>query len=187
MNIEVLRQFIMDKCGDQRRESFLKAVNLVADRKAITIIETGTIRNANLADGASTLVWSQLAQLTHSGFFSVDNCQSHIETSKKVLGPLTEFCQYCCVDSVMFLSCFATPIHVLYLDSYDYSPDNPLPAQIHQLAELGAAYGKLSADALILLDDCNIPHGGKAGLVDPFLKERGWKLIHDQYQKLFTR
>lgn len=85
------------------------------------------------------------------------------------------------------MSAFNGIIDVLYLDSYDYNPDDPLPAQLHQVAELGAAWSKLTDKSLILIDDCNIKGGGKCGLSDPFLKERGWKLVFNAYQKLYSK
>lgn len=155
----------------------------------MTIIETGTIRVPHFKDydGASTLTFAKLAEATSSEFYSVDLSPQSIETSMAALGSEVGLVHYNCCDSVGFLSSFSKPIDVLYLDSYDYFKENPLPSQIHQAAEIGAAYGKLSNDAVVLLDDCNIEGGGKGLLTDMFLKERGWKLVVDKYQKLFVR
>jgi hypothetical protein len=79
------------------------------------------------------------------------------------------------------------PIDFLYLDSYDYDAKNPLACQIHQLAEVGAAYGILSDKAIILMDDAQLEGGGKARLATDFLLERGWKIVLDKYQRLFSR
>jgi predicted O-methyltransferase YrrM len=153
----------------------------------MTLIETGTLRDASLVDGGSTILFARLANATDSQFYSVDNCQSHLDVAAAELKKVGLDARFACIDSVVFLSCFQTPIHILYLDSYDYAEGNPLPAQIHQLAEIGAAYGKLSDDAVILLDDCNIPGGGKGLLTDRWLTERKWNLLHDKYQKLYSR
>lgn len=188
MTIEDVLKLATDKAGDLRRDSFCKLIDLVRQRKAMHIVETGTYRGCE-GDGMSTLILSALALATHSYFASLEINPENIVSAKSMLSAHNRFADFICGDSVATLSMFPNfrQIVVLYLDSYDYDPKNPLPAQMHQLAELGAAYGKLSADAVVLLDDCNMEGGGKGLLADQFLKERGWKLVHDGYQKLFSR
>lgn len=173
-------------CGELRGESFWIVRNHAIQHKARCIIETGTYRGIG-ADGESTLFLATLARDLGADFYSVDISQNAVKKSIEHLSTNGLKGDVSCVDSVALLSCFNSPIDVLYLDSYDFSPDNPTPAQIHQLAELGGAYGKLTSEAVILLDDCNIEGGGKGLLTDRFLLERQWKLIYDGYQKVFTR
>lgn len=187
--ISSVEKSIKSFTGSLRESSFLSLVDIVKHRTKMTIIETGTIRYPDVKDfdGASTLTLAKLADATASDFYSVDIDKDHIDISRKALGENSRFVVYKCCDSVPFLSSFDSKIDVLYLDSYDYSKDNPLPSQIHHAAEIGAAYGKLSPKAVVLIDDCNIEGGGKGLFVDMFLKERGWKLVVDEYQKLFVR
>ena len=186
MNQTELIDHIKSIAGVLRRDTFVKAATLAIERRFATIIETGGFRGID-GDGRSTEVLAAIARFNGGTFWSVDNNPVHQERAKKRVPPDATV-QYCAGDSVTFLSSsFPDGIGFLYLDSYDYDANKPLPSQIHQVAELGAAFGDLRADAIVLLDDCNIPGGGKALLSDLFLKERGFSLVADHYQKLFVR
>lgn len=171
--------------GDLRRETFARACELAIERKFRLIIETGTYRGIK-ADGQSTRIWATLARELGADFYSLDIDQKSIDKAKNLGGPV-DYARFYCGDSVPFLSCFQSPIHLLYLDSFDYIEKTGWQAQAHQVAEMGAALGKLTPDAIVLLDDCNIPGGGKALFTEWFLISRGWKLDYDGYQKLFVR
>lgn len=174
--------------GYERRESFEQVLKMKLEQKPPIqcIVETGTYRGGG-GDGNSTLMFAHLARETGAMFYSVDITPECIERSKAMLGDLSRHAIHVCGDSVVFLSTFNMGIDMLYLDSYDVDIANTLPAQIHQLAEIGAAYGKLNPGALIMLDDCRLPNGGKGALTSQFLQERGWKLIIDAYQKVYSR
>lgn len=86
-----------------------------------------------------------------------------------------------------FLSRFDRPIDFLYLDSWDFDFADPAPSQQHHLREIIAAYPRLHAQSMVLIDDCNLPHGGKGRLVIQYLAERGWRVLHSEYQTLLVR
>ncbi len=176
---------IADYAGDLRRESLLIFLTLAKAIGAKTIVETGTIRVKDAPDGQSTKVFAEYARLTGAKVYSVDITPEHIETSKSELGDLLPYVTYACEDSVTWLSRFNAPIDMLYLDSYDFEVDNPTASQQHELAEIGAAYGKLSTPGAVLLDDCALPFEGKGYLGTRFLQSRGWKMVFDGYQRLF--
>ena len=173
-------------CGPLRWESFLLVWELADKANLSCLIETGTFRGIP-GDGESTVLLSELADHLSGDFYSVDNNEEHVAAAKKHIEGKGYRTQCVYSDSVSFLSLFQSPIGVLYLDSYDYDFNNPIPSQLHQLAEIGAAYGKLTPESIVFLDDCDLKGGGKCGLSVPFLIERGWKCIHDKYQKVFTR
>lgn len=182
--------FIKSVAGDQRRDSFVLAVELftkIYDRTS-AVVETGTIRTRiNSPDGQSTNIFAEVSRSLKVPFYSIDLSPEHIATSKEVVTShgLGEHVNWVTADSVTFLGSFGHPIQLLYLDSYDFQFENPGPAQRHELAELGAAYSKLHPKCIILLDDCGIEHEGKGYLGTRFLRDRGWKMIHDKYQRLF--
>ena len=176
---------ITKRAGDLRKGSFLLALAMAKRIGAHTIVETGTIRFADSRDGYSTFLFAEYAHRFGAKFYSVDITPEHIEASKKALDTLCTQVEYVCSDSVTWLSRFCAPIDLLYLDSYDFSFENPGPSQRHELAELGAAFGKVNNPGLILLDDCGVAHEGKGYLGTRFLQDRGWKLIFDGYQRLF--
>ncbi len=94
---------------------------------------------------------------------------------------------YICEDSVAYLTAFGQGIDFLYLDSYDYELDNPAPSQKHHLKEIEAAYPFLKDRAIVMIDDCDLPGGGKGGLVIDFLLERGWVVLQSGYQVILCR
>lgn len=178
--------------GSMRWDTFSHALSLCERANASVFVETGTMRSAfeltsQSNDGSSTLVLSDYcSQHPPAHLWSVDISGKPKELAANATAALGLFRDLVTQDSVVFLSNFNLGIDFLYLDSYDYGPD-PLPCQIHQLAELGAAYGKLTQNAVILLDDVDLPGGGKAGLTIPFLKERGWREVARGYQAVYIR
>ena len=90
-------------------------------------------------------------------------------------------------DSANFLQNFDQPIDFLYLDSWDYSETDPSPAQHHCLREIKAAYDKLTKNSIVMIDDCNIPGGGKGKLAIEWLLERGWYLHRNRHQVILLK
>lgn len=186
---------IADLAGEQRAKTFVKAFELAVDaatagceQRHYSIVETGCYRGID-ADGQSTVILAKLGAAICGEFVSVDKDLAHVVKAREKLRGLADKTKATVIvsDSVEYLSRLCRPIDFLYLDSYDYEPDNPLPAQIHQVAEIGAAFGKLTPNAIVLLDDCNIPGGGKGLLTERFLLGNGFRLVADGYQKLFAR
>lgn len=181
---------IADLAGVQRAETFTKAYELAvaaASGNPYSIVETGCYRG-NDADGQSTIILAKLGFAVGGTFTSVDRDLSHVVMAReKLRSHGLHDATVVVSDSVEYLSIRGAQIDFLYLDSYDYEYANPLPAQIHQVAEIGAAFGKLAQNAIVLLDDCNIQGGGKGLLTERFLLGNGFRLVADSYQKLFVR
>jgi hypothetical protein len=149
----------------------------------LAIIETGTLRNERpdhrLGDGWSTIYFRTLIDRVGGTLHSVDIDPQHIDVSTRVIerefGDLDNTF-HCCEDSVAFLRRFDKSIDILYLDSLDYSGDDS--AARHQLAEIEAAFEKLSNNGIVVVDDIlESIDQGKAALSIPFLKSRGWSNI----------
>lgn len=174
-------------CGSLRGASFAAAAEVARKEKVRCIIETGTYRGCS-GDGESTVFFAKLAVELGADFYSIDCDAGHVELAKAHLREAgLDDSRVVKDDSVVFLSLFMSPIGLLYLDSYDYKPGYEHQSQMHQLAEVGAAFGKLTYNASILLDDCNLEGGGKSALSAPFIACYGFRLLCDGYQKLFTR
>lgn len=186
MNVDKIVDEVRGYAGPQRAESFAMVAKMIISQGLKMFVETGTYRG-NDADGQSTRIFATLARSQDGSFDSVDINSSHLAQARKMLNTNILDARLICEDSVTFLSNRETPIDVLYLDSFDFEEKNPQPSQRHQLAELGAAYGKLGENSIVLLDDCNLPHGGKALLSAAFLLDCGWKQVYDCYQKVFVR
>lgn len=173
--------------GDLRQESIVKTLMKMFQREARIVVETGTIRHAQIDEGGSTLIWALYCETEGGWCVSVDIDPESIKTSRQILQGYQGRVRYQVHDSVEFLGDFQMPIDLLYLDSLDCGTENHLPSQLHQLAELGAAYVRLGTESLVLLDDCNIPGGGKGLLSAQFLEQRGWICLHNAYQKLYAQ
>ena len=92
-------------------------------------------------------------------------------------------------DSVAFLQKFEGAVDFLYLDSYDYSNDVAIQkkSQEHHLEEFKAIEDRLHERSIVLIDDCDLPNGGKGKLVVEYMLERGWKIAMEEYQILLVR
>jgi hypothetical protein len=78
-------------------------------------------------------------------------------------------------------------IDFIYLDSYDYELNNPIGSQLHHLKEIEAAHPFLRESSVIMIDDCDLPEGGKGKFAIEFLLERGWRVVKKQYQVILAR
>ena len=77
-------------------------------------------------------------------------------------------------------------IDFLYLDSFDFELHNPSPSQEHHLKEIIAVAPRLRKSTIIMVDDCDLPYGGKGKLVIKWLKERGWVEHKSGYQVILV-
>lgn len=174
--------------GEQRRATFLAAAEFILKNDISTLIETGCYRGCD-ADGESTLILATLAKDRRGRLISIDIDPEHIKKAEEHVAEynLKEWVWFAIGDSVKELSLHSKNVHFAYLDSYDHDPKNPGPCQRHELAEIGAIYGKLVKPCGLLLDDNVKETGGKPLLGAAFLKDRGWKLVAEGYQLFFTR
>ncbi|MGH7329444.1 MAG: hypothetical protein ACREJX_13945, partial [Polyangiaceae bacterium] len=117
------------------------------------------------------------------------------ELCRKLTRPFGDLITVDLGDSVGFLRNWAqahsgTPIDLLYLDSLDYPvapKDGPRePSQQHCLAELDAALPSLAPRAIVLIDDADLPGGGKARFARERLAQLGWRCDLDDYQTLWA-
>ena len=176
--------------NNSRYYTFLSALNLMSERKAKVIVETGTSRNGAsncLGDGCSTLIFSQWVQKNGGEYYSVDISMDALINASNGIGSLKEYVHFVQSDSVAFLQNFNQTIDFLYLDSYDFEINNPTPSQEHHLKEIIAAYPFLTEDSVVMIDDCDLPHGGKGKLVIEYLLNKGWKIAMKGYQVIMVQ
>jgi glycosyltransferase involved in cell wall biosynthesis len=173
-----------------RYHTFYQALLLALVRNAKHLVETGTARDADnwAGDGESTYVFGTFARRYGCRLWTCDIEEAHIATARRLTAPFKDHIEYVVSDSVEFLQKFDRPIDLLYLDSYDFEPDeDPNPPQDHALREAQAALPALHGQSIVLVDDCSLPHGGKGGKVVPFLLEKGWQLFGLGYQTLVAQ
>lgn len=171
--------------NDKRFVTFQRVLNLMKERGVKTIVETGTARNGECncaGDGCSTPIWGNWAKQNQATVYSVDIDPLAIHNSSLACSAYQDHMTFVSSDSVEFLANFNQPIDFLYLDSYDFDFSDPEPSQKHHLKEIIAAYPHLHKKSIIMIDDCDLPFGGKGKLVIDYLLDRGWKVILSAYQ-----
>lgn len=175
--------------SDKRYVTFRYVLDLMTERKVKTIVETGTARygGTNCAgDGCSTLIWGTWAKQTGACVYSVDVDPQAIKESRNACGPNKKNIKFVCSDSVAFLEQFNKPIDFLYLDSYDFEISNPEASQQHHLKEIAAAFPLLHENSIVMIDDCDLPYGGKGKLAIQYLLDRGWMIALSAYQVILV-
>ncbi|WP_210423710.1 class I SAM-dependent methyltransferase [Croceivirga thetidis] len=169
-------------------------MGLLSKTKAKMMIETGTSREGlkgAKSNGAATIVFGKWASENAAFLHSVDineksvaNAQTEVDKQK-----LNEWVKIHESDSVAFLDAFADKVDFLYLDSYDYSSNVEVQkkSQEHHLKEFKAIENKLHDKSIVLIDDCDLPNGGKGKLVIAYMLENGWRIEEEAYQVLLVR
>ena len=158
------------------------------------IIETGTSREGlrgAKSNGGATIVFGKWAKLNNAVLHSVDISEKSINAAQKEVDNqlLSDFVTIHHSDSIEFLANFKKPVDFLYLDSYDYSddPEVQVKSQIHHLNEFKAIEGLLHENSIVLIDDCDLPNGGKGKMVVEYMQQKDWKILINAYQILLVR
>ena len=179
----------------KRQKTFRRALELLDERSATCLIETGVarygLRNSK-SDGASTAVFGLWAKANNASLFSVDISPESISGAREVVEELGLLEQVKLVtgDSVQFLENFADPVDLLYLDSYDYDKHDQsvqIASQEHHLKEFKAIEEQLGTETVVLIDDCDLPGGGKGKTVIEYMTRKGWQIDTSAYQVLLTK
>ena len=184
--------YLMDRipASNCRYSSFVFALNLMKERQAVTLIETGTARNGAtncIGDGCSTVIFADWIRDHGAYLYSIDVDPQALHSAQEGILGSHDSIEFVCSDSITFLKNFNRPIDFLYLDSYDFEISNPGPSQQHHLQEIMAAYSCLHSKSIVMIDDCDLPHGGKGKFVIEFLLRRGWKIIYKNYQVILVQ
>lgn len=174
-----------------RYSTFSEVLKLMRARNVRTIVETGTARcgDTNFSgDGGSTIIFAHWATVHGAKMYSVDISKDHLEIAFKATPEeYLNHISFVLDDSVAFLKNFPEKIDFLYLDSYDYDEKNPGPPQLHNLKEIKAAFDKLTDRSIVMIDDCNIPGGGKGKLAIQYLLKKGWYLHQNRHQVILLK
>jgi hypothetical protein len=178
----------------KRRDTFKRTLELLDATKAKTIIETGTSReglHGAKSNGAATIVFGKWAQLNGAFVHSVDISERSVTAAQKEVDAqgLGDSVTIYLSDSIAFLRNFGQKVDFLYLDSYDYSNDIEVQrkSQEHHLKEFKAIEHRLHDKSIVLIDDCDLPNGGKGKLVVEYMLKKGWKIDMEAYQILLVR
>lgn len=151
------------------------------------IVETGCARRqANwIGDGMSTVIWDWVRLVVDRPAIevrSVDKDPDAVRLARQLAPQVRIDCQ----DSVDYLEAFrlsdTNRIKLLYLDSFDWSPETQERSSDHHLRELVAVWDHLPSNCLIVVDDRHTPEHGKHLQVQKFMEERSIKPAFVGYQ-----
>jgi SAM-dependent methyltransferase len=186
------REFEEYRWLDQRFHTFKRAFQLMIEREAKLLIETGTARG-NRSEGESSKLFAGFCETYGGHVYSVDINQNHIDISKNICREYSTISHVCC-DSIVFLENFRAKfrsseiLDFIYIDSFDFGADNHNPPQDHALKEVQAAVKLMNNNkSIILIDDWGLPYGGKGGKAVPWLTKNGWQIIEQGYQILLVK
>lgn len=174
-----------------RAPTFVKAAEFVLSISRPLIIETGCFRGCT-GDGQSTVILAMLSKQTGGEFVSFELVEDHIYQARhqieSVMGPGEDkFAAFILGNSIDGLKLLARPVAFAYLDSYDFEEHKAADAQNHQLKEVEILLPKMAEHSAFLIDDCDLPLGGKGGLSIPKILENGYKETATGYQRLLIR
>lgn len=179
----------------KRRDTLREVLRLLDERGATTLMETGVARmglEKSKGDGASTIVFGLWAKQNDAHLHSVDIDPEATERAGQAVAKmdLSDSVTLVTSDSVAYLDEFTDMVDFLYLDSYDYHKTDTAiqtASQAHHLKEIEAIEGCLHDDTVILIDDCDMPNGGKGKLVIERLTANGWKVHMSEYQVILVK
>mgnify|MGYP003389107570 FL=1 len=179
----------------KRRDTFLMAMDIMSQNKSTVLLETGVARHGleySKSDGASTIIFGQYAKNNGAKLYSVDVNHNNIKVCQKSLDEMniSSHVELTTSDSIEYLKTFPHKVDFLYLDSYDYNRYNSQiinESQIHHLNEIKAIEKKLDRSSIILIDDCNLPGGGKGKKAINYLQSKGWQIVISKYQVLLKK
>lgn len=177
----------LDYTEKKRFSSMYKALELIQDIERPVIVETGILRDPTPGGGHSTYKFGEFAERRNGSVHSCDINQNAVTFARLATFQYKGYISYYCVDSVLFLENFEDKIDLLYLDSYDSGPGHEEAASQHQLNEIKAIFPKLKERCAVLLDDADLPEGGKTKYSSTYLEENGFTLAIEDYQKLYVR
>lgn len=173
----------------KRFATMYRALELLAceNLKNPVILEVGTLRDANKGGGHSTYKFGEFCSRFGGTLHTVDILPEAIAFSKKATRDFQPWIHYHVSDSTKFLKKFDGKVDLLYLDGFDSHQGQENAASKKQLEEIEVALSKLSDKAIVLLDDADLPEGGKVAFSSQFLLDRGFRREINAYQQLYTR
>lgn len=183
--------------SNYRYRTFQLTLNLLNQlRVNPLIVETGCQRFPDdIGAGCSTSIFGEYIHRYGGELYVIDLDPNNIEVCKEVTKEWSAKTTYIVSDSISFLSGFKEPIDLLYLDSYDY-PLNPYEepvlakaSQDHCVEEFKAAARSkcLTDKTILLIDDNQLPGGGKPKKLKEYLVANKWKCLLDFQQSLWVK
>jgi len=156
------------------------------------ILETGCLRQIDnwMGDGQSTRIWDWIAHKTNGTVGTVDLNEHNAKAARSVCSDHTDIKVS---DSIAALrtdpeyQAALNRTSLLYLDSYDYSPQTKHLSALHHIGELACVYDKLPSGCLIAVDDCISDTEGKHLMVKAFFDMMGVEPVLKSYVTVWRK
>jgi hypothetical protein len=156
----------------------------------LLIVETGCMRIPGnwSGDGQSTFMFDALARERGGLLFSIDATMESLDTARRACSSTTNLLLGDSVATLHALSGLMNrPADLLYLDSYDLDPQDPMPSAIHHAMELIAAQPLIGPNTVVCVDDYSVgaKAGGKGLVLDEYFSRIRARVLHSGYQKVW--
>jgi hypothetical protein len=187
---EQFEQFFRPRLG-VRADGFATLFShLSRSKDELLIIETGSLRIPGnwIGDGQSTFMFDALAKSRGGNVFSIDVTTESLDSARRACSSATNLLLG---DSVAALhnlgALIGRPADLVYLDSYDLDPQNPMPSAIHHAMELTAAQPLIGPHTIVCVDDymADTHVGGKGLLLDLYFSRVRATVLYSGYQKMW--
>jgi hypothetical protein len=176
---------------EQRQESFNIMLHHVENIDNPLIVETGCVRMLDdWGAGYSTVIFDTFINESNKGeFHSVDITPKNVEFATSLVSNKSNIH---CEDSVTFLyrnakqwSDSKRKIDLLYLDSYDYNPEEEHQSSLHHIFEFLAAQKAIGTGTMICVDD-NFGDRGKGLYLKQYFDSIGLTMKFNDYQWIWV-
>ncbi len=163
--------------------------SLVGLGRSLVVVETGCLRIPGNweGDGQSTFMFDALVRACGGVLISIDATNESIDSARSACSSATQLIENDSVSALHALTQIVSKqLDLLYLNSFDLDPANPLPSAIHHALELTAARPLIGSGTVICVDDYAVGSaGGKGMIVDRFLANIRAKVLYSGYQKIW--
>jgi hypothetical protein len=172
----------------KRAEGFSALFDLLlTPRRNLLILETGCMRIPGNweGDGQSTFMFDALVRECGGLFFSIDAAAESVDTARRACSSATQLILNDSVAALYALSrIIPIPASLIYLDSFDFDQNDPLPSAIHHAMEVTAARSLIGSGTIVCVDDYALgPAGGKGMILDKFFSSIQAEAVYCGYQK----
>ena len=174
--------------------------DLIKDRTGLNIVELGMTRRvgSQFREGYSTPFFAYLAIRDGHTLTSIDIKPDVVDLNRQILGSyglMRDNINLVAADGLKVLRTWDKgPIDVLYLDAWDYDPDDlrrrgHFHSESMHLKAMEAAEKHIPPGGLVLVDDMlyQATLVGKGTKVIPWLAERGWECVLQSWQVLMRK
>jgi hypothetical protein len=186
---EQYRQYFRPKLGKRADGFDILFRSLLELGRSLFVVETGSLRIPGNweGDGQSTFMFDALIRACGGVLLSIDVTNESIDSARKACSSATQVIENDSVSALHALTQIGSRrIDLLYLDSFDLDPKNPMPSAIHHALELTAARPLIGPDTIICVDDYAVGStGGKGMIVDRFLRNIRAHVLYSGYQKIW--